>query len=285
MRQPGQNFILLRGSIPAGHAPIKLDFSMTDPEEIAADTLKQILEARGIKVTGGVRVKHAEPPLPFDSASLLAGGAVGLFPGPGTLNGKPAQAVNTLVLADHLSPPLLESVGVTNKVSQNLHAELFLRTVAREKTGIGSADAGLWVEQNFLKALGIEEGEVVLSDGSGLSRDDLVTPRAVIQLLRYISQQPWGDDYVATFPIAGVDGTLENRMKDTAAWAASWRKPGRWNTSEPCLDMRRRFMGNILCLRFSAITILSMATMQRPRSMPSRSLWSKPSGPRTQKKK
>src|ERR1700733_11786745 len=225
IRGPGQNFILLRGSIPAGHAPIKLDFAMTDPEEIAADTLKQILEARGIKVTGGVRVKHAEPPRPFDSATVPAGG-IGLFPEPVTANSNAAQIVSVLILADHVSPPLLESIGVTNKVSQNLHAELFLRTVAREKTGIGSTDAGLWVEQNFLKALGIEEGEVVLSDGSGLSRDDLVTPRAVIQLLRYISQQPWGADYIATFPIAGVDGTLENRMKDTAAAGRVLAKTG-----------------------------------------------------------
>jgi D-alanyl-D-alanine carboxypeptidase/D-alanyl-D-alanine-endopeptidase (penicillin-binding protein 4) len=225
VRRPGQNFILLRGSIPAGHAPIKLDFAMTDPEQTAADTLKQILEARGIKVTGGVRVKHAEPPRPFDSATVPAGG-IGLFPEPVTANSNAAQIVSVLILADHVSPPLLESIGVTNKVSQNLHAELFLRTVAREKTGIGSSDAGLWVEQNFLKALGIEEGEVVLSDGSGLSRDDLVTPRAVIQLLRYISQQPWGVDYIATFPIAGVDGTLENRMKDTAASGRILAKTG-----------------------------------------------------------
>ena len=225
VRRPGQNFILLRGSIPAGHAPIKLDFAMTDPGETAADTLKQILEARGIKVTGGVRVKHAEPPRPFDSASVPAGG-IGLFPEPVTANSNAAQIVSVLVLADHVSPPLLESIGVTNKVSQNLHAELFLRTVAREKTGIGSTDAGLWVEQNVLKALGIEEGEVILSDGSGLSRDDLVTPRAVIQLLRYVSQQPWGVDYIATFPIAGVDGTLENRMKDTAASGRILAKTG-----------------------------------------------------------
>jgi len=225
VRRPGQNFILLRGSIPAGHAPIKLDFAMTDPEQTAADTLKQILEARGIKVTGGVRVKHAEPPRPFDSATVPAGG-IGLFPEPVTANSNAAQIVSVLILADHVSPPLLESIGVTNQVSQNLHAELFLRTVAREKTGIGSSDAGLWVEQNFLKALGIEEGEVVLSDGSGLSRDDLVTPRAVIQLLRYISQQPWGVDYIATFPIAGADGTLENRMKDTAASGRILAKTG-----------------------------------------------------------
>jgi D-alanyl-D-alanine carboxypeptidase/D-alanyl-D-alanine-endopeptidase (penicillin-binding protein 4) len=225
VRQPGPNFILLRGSIPAGHAPIKLDFAMTDPGETAADTLKQVLEAHGIKVIGGVRVKHAEPPRPFDSASVPAGG-IGLFPEPVTANNNAAQIVSVLVLADHVSPPLLESVGVTNKVSQNLHAELFLRTAAREKTGIGSTDAGIWMEQNFLKAVGIEDGEVVLSDGSGLSRDDLITPRAVIQLLRYTSQQPWGADYIATFPIAGVDGTLENRMKDTAASSRVLAKTG-----------------------------------------------------------
>jgi D-alanyl-D-alanine carboxypeptidase/D-alanyl-D-alanine-endopeptidase (penicillin-binding protein 4) len=225
VRRPGQNFILLRGSIPVGHAPIKLDFAMTDPEEIAADALKQILEARGIKVTGGVRVKHAEPSHPFDSASVPAGG-IGLFPEPVTLNAKPAQTVHALVLADHISPSVLEGIGVTNKVSQNLHAELFLRTVAREKTGVGSTDAGVWVEQNFLKSVGIEDGQVALSDGSGLSRDDLVTPRAVVQLLRYISQQPWGADYIATFPIAGVDGTLENRMKDTAAAGRLLAKTG-----------------------------------------------------------
>jgi D-alanyl-D-alanine carboxypeptidase/D-alanyl-D-alanine-endopeptidase (penicillin-binding protein 4) len=198
---------------------------MTDPGETAADTLKQVLEAHGIKVIGGVRVKHAEPPRPFDSASVPAGG-IGLFPEPVTANNNAAQIVSVLVLADHVSPPLLESVGVTNKVSQNLHAELFLRTAAREKTGIGSTDAGIWMEQNFLKAVGIEDGEVVLSDGSGLSRDDLVTPRAVIQLLRYTSQQPWGADYIATFPIAGVDGTLENRMKDTAASSRVLAKTG-----------------------------------------------------------
>jgi serine-type D-Ala-D-Ala carboxypeptidase/endopeptidase (penicillin-binding protein 4) len=222
VRQPGQNFILLRGSIPAGHAPIKLDFAMSDPGEVAALGLKQTLESRGIKVTGGVRVRHSEAPRPFDPMVVPAGARTV----PGALNADRAPATSELVLADHISPTLLESIRVTNKVSQNLHAELFLRTVAREKAGIGSTEAGIWVEQNFLKTIGIADGDVVLSDGSGLSRDDLVTPRAVVQLLRYISQQPWGADYIATLPIAGVDGTLENRMKETAASGRVFAKTG-----------------------------------------------------------
>ncbi len=222
VRQPGQNPIRLRGSIPAGHAPIKLDFAMSDPGEVAALALKRTLESRGIKVTGGVRVRHSEPPRPFDSM-VVPSGAMTM---PGSLNADSSPATSKLVLADHISPTLLESISITNKVSQNLHAELFLRTVAREKAGIGSAEAGIWVEQNFLKTIGIAEGDVVLSDGSGLSRDDLVTPRAVVQLLRYISQQPWAADYIATLPIAGVDGTLENRMKDTAGSGRILAKTG-----------------------------------------------------------
>src|ERR1700683_3402763 len=226
VRQPGQNFILLRGSIPAVHAPIKLDFAMSDPGEVAALALKQTLESRGIKVTGGVRVRHSEPPRPFDSKSVPAGGTPNTGQVPDTLNADRPPATSKLILADHISPTLLESLSVTNKVSQNLHAKLFLRTVAREKAGIGSSEAGIWVEQNFLKTIGIADGDVVLSDGSGLSRDDLVTPRAVVQLLRYISQQPWGADYIATLPIAGVDGTLENRMKETAASGRVFAKTG-----------------------------------------------------------
>jgi serine-type D-Ala-D-Ala carboxypeptidase/endopeptidase (penicillin-binding protein 4) len=226
VRQPGQEFILLRGSIPAGHAPIKLDFAMIDPAAVVAGTLKQTLENAGVHVTGGIRVQHAAPPEPFDALTLATRPPADIPLNPGGMSGEMAKIVNTLVLAEHVSPQLLESIRVTNKVSQNLHAELFLRTVAREKAGIGSTEAGIWVEQNFLKTVGIADGDVVLSDGSGLSRDDLVTPRAIVQLLLYVSQQPWGADYISTFPIAGVDGTLENRMKDTAASGRILAKTG-----------------------------------------------------------
>jgi serine-type D-Ala-D-Ala carboxypeptidase/endopeptidase (penicillin-binding protein 4) len=130
------------------------------------------------------------------------------------------------VLAEHISPPLIESIRLTNKISQNLHAEIFLRTVAREKAGVGSIDEGLKLEQQFLQAAGIADGDVVLSDGSGLARDDLVTPRAIAQLLSYANRQPWGRDFLSTLPIAGVDGTLEDRMKDTRATGLIEAKTG-----------------------------------------------------------
>ena len=111
-------------------------------------------------------------------------------------------------------------------MSQNLHAELLLRAVAHEKKGFGVTDAGLRVEQEFLKSIGVAEGISSLSDGSGLARDDLVTPRATVQLLRFDEKQPWGADYISTFPVAGSDGTLDSRMLGTAAAGHIFAKTG-----------------------------------------------------------
>ena len=205
VRQAGPQFLLLRGSIPLGHSPMKLDLAMPDPAETTALALKQIFEARGVRVTGTIRARHAAPPEIYPDAPVVLGPA----PVP--------RAPDTIVFAVHISPPLSEIVRVTNKVSQNLHAELLLRAVAHEKKGFGVTDAGIWAEQDFLKTVGVADGDVVFTDGSGLSRDDLVTPRAVVQLLHYDALQPWGADYIGTFPTAGVDGTLETRLKDTVA--------------------------------------------------------------------
>jgi D-alanyl-D-alanine carboxypeptidase/D-alanyl-D-alanine-endopeptidase (penicillin-binding protein 4) len=206
VRQPGQNFMLLRGTIPLDHTPFGLDLAMTAPAETAAAMLKQLLEARGVRVTGGTRARHAPPPETSATGEPILS----------LLRPTPSDS-NPFVLAEHLSAPLLEIIRVTNKVSHNLHAELLLRAVGREKFGVGSVAAGLKVERDFLRSAGIADGDVVLLDGSGLSRGDLVTPRAAATLLRYVERQPWGQDFISTLPIGGVDGTLENRMRESDA--------------------------------------------------------------------
>jgi D-alanyl-D-alanine carboxypeptidase/D-alanyl-D-alanine-endopeptidase (penicillin-binding protein 4) len=207
VRQPGASFLLLRGSLSLGQAPMRIDLAMLDPSATAAGELKQLLEARGVAVKGRIRVRHGTPPRTSPSGEPILGGGIEPVLGSG----------NSRVLVEHVSQPLIEIVRITNKVSQNLHAELLLRTVGREKLGVGSTAAGLKVERDFLRAAGIADGDVLLSDGSGLARDDLVTPRAAVELLRYALRQPWGEAFLSTLPVAGVDGTLENRMKNTAA--------------------------------------------------------------------
>jgi len=216
-RQPGPNFLLLRGTIPLGHAPADLDLAMISPCETAGQALKALLEQRGVRVTGAIRVAHAPPPETSDSTGTSP-------PPPPPMPS--AAGPHPLVLAEHVSPLLTESIRLTNKISQNLHAELLLRTVAREKAGVGSTDAGINLEQDFLKMAGVADGDVILSDGSGLARDDLVTPRAIVALLRYAFQQPWGAEFLSTLPIAGVDGTLEARLKQVTGPAVIQAKTG-----------------------------------------------------------
>jgi serine-type D-Ala-D-Ala carboxypeptidase/endopeptidase (penicillin-binding protein 4) len=215
VRQASPNFILLRGTIPLGHAPLTTDLAMTQPAETAALALKQLFESRGVQVTGTVHVQHAPPP------ETTASGEPILPTSP------PASPVaNANVLAERLSPPVAESVLLTNKMSQNLHAEIYLRMAGLVKLGLASTAAGLKAERDFLRTAGVPDGEVALTDGSGLARDNLVTPRAMAALLRYAAQQPWGEQLRSSLPVAGIDGTLENRMRNTAASGLIQAKTG-----------------------------------------------------------
>jgi serine-type D-Ala-D-Ala carboxypeptidase/endopeptidase (penicillin-binding protein 4) len=211
---PGPKKFLLRGSIPLGHATMDVGAAMPNPANYTAHVLKQTLLARGIRVTGDARAQHAPPPPENPSSESLS-------PSPSVSSAPPPT-----VLAERDSPPLIEVVRVLNKVSENLHAEILLRAVAKEQTGIGSADAGLQVEQKFLTSIGVPLGDVLVDDGSGLSRENLVTPRAVVALLEYIRQQPWGDAFSSTLPVAGLDGTLQHRLIDTPAQGHIQAKTG-----------------------------------------------------------
>src|SRR5580704_739040 len=213
-RQPGTNFIFLRGMIPLGHASMKLDLAMSDSTSITAQALKQVFEARGVHVDGTATVHHALSPEIYNDQDIVLGPA----PTP--------PSPDTQVLAEHFSPTLLETARMTNKVSQNLHAELLLRAVAYAKKGFGVTDAGIWTEKDFLASIGVTDGDVLLEDGSGLSGNDLVTPRALVQVLRYDAQQAWGENYITTFPVAGIDGTLETRMTKSVAQGLISAKTG-----------------------------------------------------------
>jgi len=130
------------------------------------------------------------------------------------------------VLAEHVSFPLLEDVRVTNKASQNLHAELMLRLIGKLKGGDGSFEDGSAARRQFLLKAGLKSDEFFLLDGSGLSRRDLITPESVVQLLTYAWRQPWGPTYLETLPVAGVDGSLAERFQNTPASGMVHAKTG-----------------------------------------------------------
>jgi D-alanyl-D-alanine carboxypeptidase/D-alanyl-D-alanine-endopeptidase (penicillin-binding protein 4) len=118
-----------------------------------------------------------------------------------------------ILLASHVSPPLGQDLVVTNKVSQNLHAEITLRTLGKLESSDGSVLEGTRVVRQFLITAGVEPADFVLFDGCGLSVQDLVTPRAFTTVLTYAAGQSWGEAFRTSLPVGGVDGSLSERFK------------------------------------------------------------------------
>ncbi|HEY1159695.1 MAG TPA: D-alanyl-D-alanine carboxypeptidase/D-alanyl-D-alanine-endopeptidase, partial [Terracidiphilus sp.] len=133
------------------------------------------------------------------------------------------------ILAAHVSVPMVQDITVTNKISQNLHAELLLRLLGKVHGTDGSFAQGTRVVRQFLVDAGVDDADFFLYDGSGMSPDDRIAPRAYTQLLAFAARQPWGAAWRDTLPVAGADGTLANRFKDSPLTGHLWAKTGTLN--------------------------------------------------------
>jgi len=205
-REPGSTTLTLWGNMPLDDAGANEALAIEEPAEFAAELFRQLLSTRGIAVYGSQRTRHT------DLASLSTLTVTALAPARGGEEPQRLLQNQPLVLATHESKTLAEDVRVINKVSQNLHAEILLRLLGREKGTAGTVEGGLEVLRGFLNKAGISSDQVLFYDGSGLSRQNLTTPHAIVQLLYYTSQQPWGASFRDTLPVAGVDGSLAERF-------------------------------------------------------------------------
>jgi serine-type D-Ala-D-Ala carboxypeptidase/endopeptidase (penicillin-binding protein 4) len=196
-RVPGSMELRVWGSIPLHDDGEDVLLGIDDPALYAAKALRVLLERRGITVGGSAVARHRYPHEIDDPRR-----ASETPPDTGT------------ELARHTSAPFLEDLRVTDKVSQNLHAEMALRAVGRARRNIGSFEAGREEMRAFLGEVGIEGGGFNLVDGSGLSRLDLVTPSAVVTLLRYMYRSPARQNWISLLPVGGQDGTLGKRFVD-----------------------------------------------------------------------
>jgi serine-type D-Ala-D-Ala carboxypeptidase/endopeptidase (penicillin-binding protein 4) len=213
-RAVGSKLVRIYGSIAVDAHPDEEEIAIHDPAEYAAAALKSMLEARGIVVTGVARAKHS---LPDDSRGFMQASHE---PAPQIdwtkthimLTMCTSHCVPEQVLARHTSPTLIDDMMWTNKVSQNLHAELFLHNTGAAVLGDGSTVGGARVVRAFLERAGVDKDDFVFFDGSGLSGHGLVTPRAVARLLQYAATQPWFADWRRTLPVGGEDGSLQERF-------------------------------------------------------------------------
>jgi D-alanyl-D-alanine carboxypeptidase/D-alanyl-D-alanine-endopeptidase (penicillin-binding protein 4) len=193
VRRPGRGELQVSGTVSIQAGPAVLWLAVDDPALYTATALYDALTRRGVAIGGHPSARHRHI-------------------------GTPAGAPGELLLAERLSPPLSELLRVTDKISQNLWAELMLRQVAFMRTGDGSRQAGLDQLKAFLVEIGVADGDYVFEDGSGLSRLTLVKPEAIVRLLTFMHASPLRDIWVGLMPVGGQDGTLANRFsKDPAA--------------------------------------------------------------------
>ncbi len=194
-RQPGSMELDVWGQIPIDNDEEVETVAIADPPLLMAEEFRAALRARGIVVEGPSEVRHLTR---LEAASL---------PNPSP------QSCPRIVLAEHTSPPLGEAIKVVNKESENLHAEMLLRTLGRVQNHQGSLAAGLQALNAFAtEQVGILPGETYFSDGSGLSREDLVAPHAAVKLLLYMARSPHFHIWFDSLPVAGIDGTLAHRL-------------------------------------------------------------------------
>jgi D-alanyl-D-alanine carboxypeptidase/D-alanyl-D-alanine-endopeptidase (penicillin-binding protein 4) len=192
----GSNTIRLSGTFPRGDRPRELFVAMKDPARYAATVLMEVLESRGILVTGGVATSSA--PLPDQ----------------------------TRVLAAHASPPMSEAVREVNKNSQNLHAEMLLRLLGQRVKGEGSVEAAQEALEEFLDRLQVPRESWALQDGSGLSRSNLLSAHGLVALLVAMDRHPQAGAFRDSLAVAGIDGTLEKRMTRSPARGRILAKTG-----------------------------------------------------------
>jgi D-alanyl-D-alanine carboxypeptidase/D-alanyl-D-alanine-endopeptidase (penicillin-binding protein 4) len=212
----GENRITISGSIPLDDRGFTSGIGISHPALLFVYLLRSALLQKGVSISGRSRTTGGE-----DQTLLTPGTSI--TSGPNGSSTSPAASSQSEI-ATLQSPPFSLIAAQTLKPSQNLYTELILRTLGKFNTpetapasNLTSEEAGLEAVKSFLKTAGIRPESLVLSDGSGLSRNDMVTAEASVQLLTFMSRHRYADVFREALPIAGVDGTLRNRMKGTVA--------------------------------------------------------------------
>jgi D-alanyl-D-alanine carboxypeptidase/D-alanyl-D-alanine-endopeptidase (penicillin-binding protein 4) len=185
-RAPGSLTLSLTGTLKAD-AAYEDDFAVEDPALYAAMAFRVALEAEGIAVQGSTEARH-----------------------------EAAAAPETVELARRESPPMAEILRVADKVSQNLHCEMLLRAAEKRRK-----------LEDFLREVRLDPGkDTYLLDGSGMSRQNLVSPKATVALLKHIWGTPLRDQFASFLPTGATDGTLRRRFNGNEKAKAIQAKTG-----------------------------------------------------------
>lgn len=214
-REDGTGRIIATGDVAAGSTPGTEYVALPDPDRYAALALRTALAERGIAVRGTTRST-------VDSLAYAAARAAG-----------PLAEVTGRPLRDWIFPIL--------NTSQNWYADMLLKQLGRRFGTSGSFAGGVATARRFLvDSVGIDSTEIALSDGSGLAANNLVSPHAFTQLLRYIRAHPGWGTFMAGLPQSGNTGSLKSRFVGTPVAGRVRAKTGsisRVNTLSGYVDL------------------------------------------------
>ena len=232
------NVIYVSGQMPVDDAGYTDDVTLHNPAGLLVTFLKEACTRAGIRVHGKMRALNwlDRQANPIDCSKLVELGSME-------------------------SPPMSDLAREVMKPSQNLYADLLLAHVGEKSRSADSRpdetseDLGIRELNKFLAEAGVKKGDVLFEEGSGLSRDNLTTPNATVALLQFMNRHKCASAYFDALPIAGVDGTLRNRMKDTLAAGNVRAKTGtlRWAISlSGCVTSaaRERLVFSVMLNRF-----------------------------------
>jgi D-alanyl-D-alanine carboxypeptidase/D-alanyl-D-alanine-endopeptidase (penicillin-binding protein 4) len=193
----------ISGSTPIGGRTATRNVAVVNPTVFFVQTIKDSLAERGIRVKGdAVDIDDVAPEL---------------------MNGSGPWRV----LVSTPSPPLKEIATVLMKVSQNLYAETFMKAIGTARGGLGTASGGRSTIRRILSGWSVPNDSYVISDGSGLSRYNYLSPEMITGVLeRMFKDDRHRESFVATLPIAGRDGTMATRMRHTRAEGNAVAKTG-----------------------------------------------------------
>jgi D-alanyl-D-alanine carboxypeptidase/D-alanyl-D-alanine-endopeptidase (penicillin-binding protein 4) len=211
-----ENVIYASGNMPGEDPIYNDDVTVHNPAGLFIWFFKEALARHGIKVGGKLRTLNY-----LDRQA------------------DPIHIEKLIELGSVESLPISDIAREVMKPSQNLYTDLLLAHVGEQhrtpeaSPNQTSEDLGIRELNKFLSEAGVKKGDVFFEEGSGLSRNNLTTPNATIALLQFMSHHKCAGVYLNALPIAGVDGTLRNRMKGTAAAGNVRAKTGtlRWANS------------------------------------------------------
>ena len=195
-----RNILEITGTMPIGDRGYRNSIAVSRPAQLFVEMLRQLLQQKGVTITGQNKVVNAA-----EKKSLAI-----------------ASSVAPIEITKLESPPFSLIAAKMMKPSQNMYTETILRILGEQvgdKTNPNSTSEsrGIGVVKNFLTQIGVAPDSIIQHDGSGLSRHNLITPASNIQLYSYLAKSPNYQSWRDSLTIGAVDGTLRNRFRETPA--------------------------------------------------------------------